>query len=185
MKKIACLLANGFEETEALETVDILRRAGLHVDIISIHEKIVTGSHGIQVVADMLLLDNFNEYDMIFLPGGQPGANNLMANDIVISAILAFDKEKKWLAAICAAPLVLDHAGVINNRKVTSHPSVAEGAFKNSTYLEREVVVDDHIITSRGVGTVAAFAFSIVELFGIDSKPLQDAMVFSTYHQMP
>jgi protein deglycase len=185
MKKIACLLADGFEETEALQTVDILRRANLEVDIISINEKIVTGSHNIQVIADMLMPDSLSKYDMIFLPGGQPGANNLMANSKVIDEIKQFHREEKWLAAICAAPLVFDLAGVIKGKKVTSHPGVAEGAFKHSTYLEREVVIDGHVITSRGVGTVPAFAFSIVELFGIDSKSLQEAMVFSTYHQMP
>lgn len=185
MKKIACLLADGFEETEALQTVDILRRANLEVDMISIHEKIVTGSHNIQVVADRILSESLSNYDMIFLPGGQPGTNNLMANQKVIDEIKQFHQKEKWLAAICAAPLILDFAGVIKGRKVTSHPGVVEGAFKDSTYLEREVVIDGHIITSRGVGTVPAFAFSIIELFGIDSKPLQESMVFSTYHPLP
>jgi 4-methyl-5(b-hydroxyethyl)-thiazole monophosphate biosynthesis len=185
MKRIACLLADGFEETEALQTVDIFRRANLEVDMISINDKIVTGSHNIQVVADMLLPDSLSKYDMIFLPGGQPGTNHLMANQKVIDEIRLFHHEEKWLAAICAAPLVFDLAGVIKGKKVTSHPGAKEGAFKDSIYLEREVVIDGHIITSRGVGTVPAFAFSIIELFGIDSKPLQESMVFSTYHQMP
>lgn len=181
MKKVVCLLADGFEETEALQTVDILRRANIHVDLIAIDQIQVTGSHHIKVIADGLLDSDLMEYDMLFLPGGQPGTNHLMADERVIEAVKKFNDSKKWLAAICAAPLVLDKAGVLEGKKVTSYPSVAKDAFKKSTYLQKEVVLDGNIITSRGVGTVPAFAFTIVEMFGIDSQPLKDAMVFGNH----
>jgi 4-methyl-5(b-hydroxyethyl)-thiazole monophosphate biosynthesis len=179
MKKVACLLAEGFEETEAIQTVDILRRAHVHVDLISIKDKIVIGSHKIQVIADLIMGDSLDEYDMILLPGGQPGTDNLKNDDRVISAIQKFDENKKWLAAICAAPIVLDKANVLNGKKVTSHPSVIEGHFEQSNYLNKEVVLDGHIITSRGVGTSPAFAFTILELFNIDSQPFKEAMMFN------
>ena len=179
MKKVACLLAEGFEETEAIQTVDILRRAHIHVDLVSIKDKVVTGSHHIQVHADLIMGDSLDEYDMILLPGGQPGTDNLIADSRVIAAIQTFNANKKWLAAICAAPKVLDKAGVLKDKKVTSHPSVIEGNFKTSNYLNKEVVLDNHIITSRGVGTSAAFAFTILELFNIDSQPFKEAMMFN------
>lgn len=179
MKKVACLLADGFEETEAIQTVDILRRAHVHVDLISINNQVVTGSHNIQVVADMVMSDSLDQYDMILLPGGQPGTDNLKNDSRVILAIQQFDANKKWLAAICAAPIVLDHAGVLINKKVTSHPAVIEGNFRQSNYLNKEVVLDGHVITSRGVGTSPAFAFTILELFNIDSQPFKEAMMFN------
>lgn len=179
MKKVACLLAQGFEETEAIQTVDILRRAHIHVDLVSIKDKTVKGSHNICVCADVIMGDSLDDYDMILLPGGQPGTDNLKNDPRVIAAIQKFDASKKWLAAICAAPIVLDKANVLKDKKVTSHPDVIEGHFKDSNYLNKEVVLDGHIITSRGVGTSAAFAFTILELFNIDSQPFKEAMVFN------
>jgi len=178
MKKVACILADGFEETEALQTVDILRRANISVDLVSIQNEVVSGSHNINVVADKIWDDNMEDYDMIFLPGGQPGTNNLMADQRVLDTIVSYYENQKWVAAICAAPLVLDKANILKDKKVTSHPSVLEGNFVDSHYLSKEVVLDGNIITSRGVGTSPAFAFTILELFDIDSQPFKEAMVF-------
>ena len=175
--KIACLLAPGFEETEAIQTVDILRRASLTVDIVAVDQLEVMGSHQIKVIADKVL-DSLDEYDMIVLPGGQPGTNNLMNNQQVIAAVRAFDQQKKWIAAICAAPTVLDAAGILKGKRVTSYPGLDQTAFKDSIYLEQAVVIDQHIITSRGVATVAEFAFTIIECLGLDSAPLKKAMIF-------
>lgn len=177
--KIACLLANGFEETEALQTVDILRRADLSVDLISIDQLVVVGSHGIKVIADGVL-DSLDGYDMLILPGGQPGTNNLKKNNKVIEAVIEFNKNKKWLAAICAAPTVFDAAKILDSVKVTSYPGLEKEAFKTAIYLTDAVVMDGHIITSRGVGTVADFAFAILSVLGIDPNPLKTAMVFKS-----
>ena len=178
MKRVACYLAPGFEETEALMTIDILRRANVFVDIISINEKQVLGAHQIEVVADKLWDEQLINYDMIFLPGGQPGTNNLMADERVIENVQAYYEDGKLVAAICAAPLVLDKAGLLVGKKITSYPGVSEGNFIQSDYVEDPVVVDGNIITSRGVATVAQFAWTLLKELGIDPTPYQESMLF-------
>jgi 4-methyl-5(b-hydroxyethyl)-thiazole monophosphate biosynthesis len=124
MKKVAVLLADGFEEIEALTVVDVLRRANIHCDMVSIASLNVTGSHKIEVVADRIITENMNEYDMVVLPGGLPGATNLRDNQDVIALIKQFNNDSsKYIAAICAAPIVLEKAGIIERRSITSYPS--------------------------------------------------------------
>jgi protein deglycase len=179
MKKIACMLADGFEETEALETVDILRRAGFHVDLVSIEKEIVRGSHDIKVVSDRLINDDLIDYDLIFLPGGLPGATNLKADDRVLDLLRKFDEKGKWIAAICAAPSVLAAAGIIKHRKLTSYPITAtDRTYDEAEYLEDLVVIDGNLITSRGVATVPEFALTLVNLLGGDAPKLHKAMLF-------
>jgi protein deglycase len=180
MKKIACMLADGFEETEALETVDILRRAGFHVDLVSIEKEIVRGSHDIKVVSDRLIREDLIDYDMIFLPGGLPGATNLKADHRVLDLLRQFDKKGKWIAAICAAPSVLAAAGIIEGRKLTSYPiSAGDRTYDGAEYLEDLVVVDKNMVTSRGVATVPQFALTLVNLLGGDAVKLHKAMLFN------
>lgn len=177
--KIAALLANGFEETEAIATIDILRRAGFQVDMLSIHDKIVTGSHQIPVVADALLKDA-QFYDALFLPGGQPGTTNLANDQRVIKLVQTFAAADKPIGAICAAPLVLEKAGILANRRMTSYPMKdAAHQFADAQYLEETVVLDGKLLTSRGVGTVLPFAFAFVELLGKSSADLQKSVVYS------
>ena len=179
MKRIACMLADGFEETEALETVDILRRAGFHVDLVSIDKEIVRGSHNIKVVSDRLIGDDIIDYDMIFLPGGLPGATNLKTDVRVLNLLRIFDEKKKWIAAVCAAPSVLAAAGIIKGKKLTSYPvSAGDRTYEGGEYLEDLVVVDGHLITSRGVATVPQFALTLVNLLGGDAVKLHKAMLF-------
>lgn len=180
MKKIACMLADGFEETEALATVDILRRAGFTVDLVSIEKEIVRGSHDIKVVSDRLIGEDLIDVDMIFLPGGLPGATNLMADQRVLEMIRQFDKKGKWIAAICAAPSVLAAAGIIKGRKLTSYPvSAGDKTYDGADYLEDLVVIDGNLVTSRGVATVPVFAFTLVNLLGGDASKLHKAMLFN------
>jgi protein deglycase len=180
MKKIACMLADGFEETEALETVDILRRAGFHVDLVSIEQEIVRGSHDIKVVSDRLIDDDLIDYDLIFLPGGLPGATNLKNDGRVLDLLRNFDKKGKWIAAICAAPSVLAAAGIIKHRKLTSYPiSATDKTYDEAEYLEDLVVVDGNLVTSRGVATVGQFALTLVSLLGGDAPKLHKAMLFN------
>ncbi|MDP3304583.1 MAG: DJ-1/PfpI family protein [Erysipelotrichaceae bacterium] len=180
MKKIACMLADGFEETEALATVDILRRAGLKVDLVSIDKEIVRGSHDIKVVSDRLVGEDLIDYDMIFLPGGLPGATNLMADQRVLDLLRQFDKKGKWIAAICAAPSVLAAAGIIKDRKLTSYPvSAGDKTYDGAEYLEDLVVIDGNLVTSRGVATVPEFAFTLVNLLDGDASKLHKAMLFN------
>jgi 4-methyl-5(b-hydroxyethyl)-thiazole monophosphate biosynthesis len=181
MKKIAVILANGFEEIEALTVVDILKRAGFVCDMVSTTDKMVVSTHGIRVEADKLIGETDKDsYDMIVLPGGQPGANNLAKSDEVISWVRDFNNKGKAIGAICAAPLVLSVSGVVNNKKVTSYPSSSfNELFKDSIYTEDLVVVDDNIITSRGPATALPFAYTLVDKLGSSSDSLKRDMLYS------
>lgn len=178
MKRVLCLLTDGFEETEALATVDILRRANIQVDLVSMNQLEVTGSHDIRIVADKLFDGNLAGYDLLFLPGGQPGTNHLKSDPRVLGVVRNFHQSNRFVCAICAAPSILDTAQILKGKKVTSHASVKNEYFKDAIYLEENVVVDEKIITSRGVGTVFEFAFVLVELLGQPSEPLKKSMMF-------
>lgn len=181
MKKVALLLANGFEEGEALFVVDILRRANITCDMVSIKDKGVTGSHSITVLADKLIQEiHSNDYDMIVLPGGQPGADNLRDSKEVITLIQEMNQKNKLIAAICAAPQVLEKARINQNKKVTSYPAEKyREILKESNYQEELVVVDNNIITSRGPATTLPFAYQLVEILGGNSKELKEKMLYN------
>lgn len=164
MKKIGIFMADGCEEIEGLTVVDILRRAGIMIDMISIMgRKQVTGSHGIAFICDLLAEDaDFDGYDGLVLPGGMPGTTNLGANDIVTTQIKRFAKEGRLVAAICAAPSVLGDEGILNGKKATSYPGFEDRLTGAETLTDR-VVVDGNVITSRGMGTAIYFALAITE----------------------
>ena len=164
MKKVCVLLAEGFEEVEALTVSDIMRRAKVSCDLISIKDKKVTSSHGVTVEADKLLDDDM-EYDLIVLPGGMPGATNLRDDERVIKILKKQNKEGKLIGAICAAPIVLGKAGLTDGRKITSYPGY-EDELPNCDYSEEAVVVDGNIITSRGPATAMAFSYKLLEMLG-------------------
>jgi len=163
MNKILIVFATGFEEVEALTTVDLLRRVDLDVTIAGLERDVVTGAHDITVKCDLYYEDIEQEhYDCLILPGGQPGTDNLRANHKVVNWVKNYYNSGKLIAAICAAPVVLHTAGILDGKKVTSYPSEKE-VFSNCMYLEEPVVQDGNVITSRGVGTAIEFALKIVE----------------------
>ena len=163
MKKTFIILAEGFEEIEAFTVVDVLRRLNILCDVCSLNDIEVTGSHGIKVVADKIFDEmNFDEYDVIILPGGMPGAKNLKLDKRVISLVKRFNNSGNLIAAICAAPIVLEESKIICEKRVTSYPDF-KAEFKDSYYLEDIVVQDNNIITSRGPATALKFAFKIAE----------------------
>ncbi len=166
MIKILALIAPGFEEIEAVTVVDLLRRAGIEVVTVSItNEQKVTGAHNISLEADTILNTiNGETFDGVFLPGGQPGTTNLKRNAGVLDLVRSFDHAGKWVTAICAAPLVLKEAGILNHRKLTSYPS-EKAAFKCASYYDENIVRDGNMITSRGVGTAIDFALTLIEIF--------------------
>ena len=179
--KAAILLANGFEEAEALVTIDILRRAGITIDSFSLAEEFVTSSRKITVRADKILGDNnLTEYDMVILPGGQPGSTTLSKDERVLNIVRKFDAEKKFVAAICAAPMVLHAAGVSKGRKLTSFPTdELKSLFADANYIDDELVVQDgNFITSRGAGTTMPFAYKIVDVLGGNSEPVKKGMLY-------
>ena len=170
MKTIFVFLAEGFEEIEALTPVDVLRRAGLSVQTVSImDEQAVKGAHGVPVLADVMFADvNPEDAEMILLPGGLPGATNLDAHDGLSRMILDFTKAKKPLAAICAAPLVFGNRGLLEGKKATCYPGF-ETYLQGAEYTGALVEKDDNFITGKGPGAAMEFAFSIVEKYcGID-----------------
>ena len=184
MKKIAILLADGFEEIEAFTPKDVLNRAGFVCDLISINEdKFVKSTHEITIVADKVLnkQDDLSEYDMIILPGGMPGAKYLSEHENVIKTIKEFNNQNKFIAAICAAPaLVLSKAGIVKNRKVTSYPGM-DNYLTDAIYQEDAVVQDKNIITSRGPATAMQFAFKLVEVLGESSESISNGMLYNYY----
>ncbi|MBE6272469.1 MAG: DJ-1/PfpI family protein [Bacteroidaceae bacterium] len=170
MKTIFVFLAEGFEEIEALTPVDVLRRAGLSVQTVSVmDEQVVAGAHGVPVLADKMFAEiNPEDAEMILLPGGLPGATNLDAHEGLSRMILDFAAAEKPLAAICAAPLVLGNRGLLQGKKATCYPGF-ETYLQGAEYTAALVEKDGNIITGKGPGAAMEFAFAIVEKYcGID-----------------
>lgn len=162
-------LADGFEEVEGLSVVDLLRRAGINVMMISVMDKKeVTGSHKITVLADKLIEEvNPSELSIMIIPGGQTGTKNLETCDTLKKQLVEFNKKDKYIAAICAAPSVLGHLGILANKKATCYPG-CEKELSGAMISTNKVVVDGNIITSRGMGTSIAFGLAIIqELIGV------------------
>ncbi|MGM0501493.1 MAG: DJ-1 family glyoxalase III [Bacillota bacterium] len=164
MGQIVIPLAAGFEEIEALTNIDVLRRAGLDVVTVSLGDLTVSGDHGIDVKADQNIDDlNVDEVDGVVLPGGMPGAKHLKEDKRVVKLVEELDAKNALVAAICAAPMVLEEAGVIKDRPATSYPGF-ETEMPSCRYQQERVVVDGNLITARGPGVALEFAIKIVEL---------------------
>ncbi len=174
------LLANGFEEIEAITPIDVLRRAGFDVTTLSIHDsKKITGAHNVIIAADGLLSDYLNESpDIIITPGGMPGSTNLKESNLVIEIIKKQVSENRHVASICASPIVLDEADVLNTKNYTCYPGF-EKVIKSGNYSDDRVVSDNKIITAKGPGVAIEFALKIVEeLLGENvSNDLKKAMI--------
>ncbi len=162
MKRVLVPLAEGFEELEAVTIIDVLRRAGIEVVTAALAGNPVTGSHGIPLTADTGL-DAVAEldFDLLALPGGMPGAAQLKADARVARIIRRLHDNGRPVAAICAAPMVLAAAGVLEGHRATCYPGFLDGAAQ-LTVVEDPVVVDRGIITSRGPGTALDFALELV-----------------------
>ena len=171
MAKVAIFLATGFEEIEALTVVDLLRRVHVEIDMVSITgEKRAIGSHGIVVETDKIINQlNFSEYDMLVLPGGMPGTLNLEACEVLMTQVDAFYQQDKWLAAICAAPSIFGHKGILNGRTACCYPGF-EKDLKGANVSMEPVCVDGTIITSRGMGCAIDFGLKLVELCWIKKQ---------------
>ena len=159
-------LADGFEEVEALTPVDVLRRAGLTVQTVSVNDtRMVTGAHGVPVQADILMEDvQADCVQCLVLPGGMPGATNLDAHAGLSQLLCDAAEVGKPLAAICAAPLVLGKRGLLKGRKATCYPGF-ENFLEGADYTAALVEQDGFILTGKGPGAAMAFAFALVEQF--------------------
>ena len=182
MSKTGIFMADGCEEIEGLTVVDILRRAGLEIEMISISKsKTVTGSHGITFLTDTVFEDvNFDELDAVVLPGGMPGTLHLGAHEGVQSVIRQFSSANKLTAAICAAPSVLGSAGILNGKHAVCHPGFEE-KLTGAVISEESVMTDGNIITSRGMGTAIDFALAIVSYLK-DDAAVDDLKQKLVYH---
>jgi 4-methyl-5(b-hydroxyethyl)-thiazole monophosphate biosynthesis len=160
MPKAILLLAEGFEEIEAVTVIDVLRRSGVAVTAAALSGLHVRGAHDIVMQADVSLDDvEALDFDALILPGGQPGSTNLQQDARVLALVRRFVNSQKLTAAICAAPTVLEAAGVLSGRRATCYPGYE---LPSARFEESAVVEDGFILTSRGAGTAFEFAFALV-----------------------
>ena len=172
--RVALLLANGFEEIEALMPLDLLRRADIHVDTIGIGGTLIEGAHGVKVVADIEDKDaDASAYGMVILPGGMPGAKNLDGAAFVDKIISCTFNSGGRLAAICAAPMILGHRGLLDGKRATCFPGF-EGELIGASVTDADVVTDGNITTARGMTVALAFAEELVSLIQRDTESLDD-----------
>ena len=158
------LLADGFEEIEALAVADILRRASVDVQLVSVSgNKAVCGAHNISVNTDIAVSDVKADFDMVILPGGYPGYVNLQNSVAVKNIVELALKNEKYIAAICAAPSILGAWGILKGKKAVCYPSFEEKLIDAQVGYD-DVACDGRIITSRGAGTAHKFAFKLLEL---------------------
>lgn len=162
---IYVLMAEGFEEVEALAPVDVLRRAGIPVALAGVDGDVVCGAHSINVVCDMLADDIADEEaEGIILPGGMPGTLNLQSNGRV-NELIDYCKENELLiAAICAAPMILGELGILDGKEATCFPGFEEH-LRGAELCDDYVVTDNNIITARGAGAALEFGEAIVDYF--------------------
>jgi 4-methyl-5(b-hydroxyethyl)-thiazole monophosphate biosynthesis len=172
--RILLPLAEGFEEIEAVNVIDILRRAGLEVVTAGLKDGLVEGSHKIKVLPDTSLNKiDFRDFDGLVLPGGAPGFVNLKNDDRILTMAREMDRSGKIVAAICAAPSVLIKAGVLQGRLATVSPSGKAEVEACATFQEDRVVVDKNLVTSRSPGTALEFALKLVEVLAGRERMLQ------------
>ena len=171
MKKAFVFLANGFEEIEALATVDILRRAGITTTTVSITSSLqVTGAHGVEVKADTIFSDNkYSKNDWLITPGGMPGASNLAACEPLTTLLKEHHAQGGNIAAICASPaVVLSPLGILEGKEATCYPG-CEDFFPGFSFLPDGVVVSGNIVTAKSVGYAFDLALKLIEMLaGLD-----------------
>lgn len=182
MSKVCVFLADGFEEVEAIMVVDMLRRAKIEVVTVSITgDLMVAGRSHIEIKADRLFEEivDFDDVDMLVLPGGMPGTTYLEEYKPLTELLLEFDKRGKKLAAICAAPTILGKLGLLKGKEATCYPGM-EDQLLGADWQDKKAVVDGNIITSRGLGTSITFSLKLIEqLCGEEAaENVKDSVVF-------
>lgn len=173
MHRVLVPLAQGCEELEAVTIIDLLRRAKIEVVTASLNDEPVVASRGVRLIPDISIDDAIDQnFDMIVLPGGLPGAEHLDNDPRIKSLLKKMANDEKYTAAICAAPKVLANAGILTNKKATSYPGFLENLDLPDTELKTDpVVIDGNVITSRGPGTAMDFALTLIEtLSGKDKR---------------
>lgn len=171
MKKVILFFANGTEEVEALTALDLLRRAGADVTLAGVGGTELTGSHAIRITADIDASDvDSLDYDMVVVPGGMPGTLHMDDSEIVDKTLAAVNANGGFLAAICAAPLVLGKRGYLKNKKAICYPGF-ESYLEGAALSETRVCRDDNIITAAGAGVALEFALELISaLYGEEKE---------------
>lgn len=174
-------LADGFEEIEALCPLDLCRRAGIEAKTVSITDKnTVTGSHGITVVSDLTAKDELSDFDMIVLPGGMPGTTNLGESPVVEKALLTALGKNTYIAAICAAPMILGKRGLLRDKEAICFPGF-EKHLDGAEISNKKVVLDGKVLTGAGMGVSHDFGLKIVEIF--KGKDTADSLCSSVLYK--
>ena len=178
--KVCVHLADGFEEIEAITVIDVLRRAKIPVEAVSVTGKSeVVGAHNVTIHCDDLIENiDYANCTMIVLPGGMPGTLNLQNHAGLFNAIREFNNKDKWIAAICAAPKILGNMGILNGLEATCYPGFEE-ELEGAVISKEPVVHQDHIITSRGAGTALEFSLKLVEILldKVTAMDLREKMI--------
>lgn len=170
MKKVAIMLAEGFEEIEAISVYDILKRAEINAILVGLDDLNVCGAHGLKISAEAMFDSvNFGDFAMIVLPGGLPGAENLAKSEKLAKILREFDAKNKPLAAICAAPWALGVAGVLK-QSYTCYPGFEKVVAKDGYSAISDVITDKNITTSKGPATAMKFALEIVKILCGEQK---------------
>lgn len=173
MSTAAVLLAEGFEELEAITLIDVLRRSGVAVTTLGVSERTVRGSHDVQIGADTTLEEaQARSFDALILPGGMPGAKNLRDDDLVMDFIKKHHRNNALIGAICAGPIALARAGVLDGKTATCFPGFEDEVHLGGATMDgsQDVIVDGNVITSRGPGTAMRFALALAERLAGDKK---------------
>lgn len=165
MSLVYVFLAEGFEEVEALAVVDVLRRAKIETKMVSVSGKYeVTSSHNVVIKSDILIEDaDFENADMLFLPGGIPGTPNLASNKLLIENIMKFNDQGKKLAAICAAPSIFGELGLLEGKVASCYPGY-EDKLKGATYKREKFITDGNITTGRGMGSAIELGLELIRI---------------------
>jgi len=172
MAKVYVFLADGFEDIEALAPIDILRRGGLQVVTVGLNEsQMVDSAHGVTMLTNVFIydVDDFDDADLLVLPGGMPGASNLRDNEFLCDLLVKHVKAGKRVGAICAAPFILGQLGLLKGRHATCYPGF-ERHFKGAEYTGELVTTDGNITTGKGPGAAMAFGYELLSFFAPASK---------------
>jgi len=164
MNKAAIFLATGFEEIEAISMIDVLRRGGLDLDIVSVSGmEFVEGAHGITVKSDALFFSiDFSDYELFLLPGGMPGTQNLAKHEGLCELLKNISLENKKIGAICAAPSILGQLGLLEGKLATCYPGVEEELI-GASVINKDIVRDGNLITGRGAGVAIEFGLELLK----------------------
>jgi len=173
-------LADGFEESEAIVPLDMLKRGGVDIKTVSITDNnIVNGSHGIAVMTDITVSEMTDEpLEMVILPGGMPGASNLRSNEAVVKAVTETYNNGGYVAAICAAPYILGELGLLKGKKAVCYPGF-EDKCPGAVMLDRQVSVDGNVITGRAMGAACEFGLALAS--ALRGKEAADKVASSAF----